>query len=126
MVKTRFDDAEHWVVACGEVLDIEDISTTHLINIFNMLHRRPDRTMVMLITDVETGDYNDHVWTPTQKDEDAIAESIRNITSMTAEELVSYAMLSPLGKAIKTALTDRGVNVDNMLDVAAGLSNGSK
>ena len=44
-------------------------------------------------------------------------QSLFNITSMTPEQVSSYALNSPLGTALKMELYSRGVNVENYLSM---------
>lgn len=116
-MKTRFDFTDKWATATGEVLALEDMTTPHLMNLYAMFIRRPDRTMAMLVADIESGDYDSRVWTPNAENADALVESISNVTKMTYDELMDYARNSPLGRAIKDELINRGVNVDNAMCV---------
>ncbi len=52
-MKTRFDDEKYWVTNQGEILEIKDIETDHLINIVAMFFRRPQVIMSLLIKDIE-------------------------------------------------------------------------
>lgn len=116
-MKTRFDSTDSWATATGEVRALEDMTTPHLMNLYAMFIRRPDRTMAMLVADIESGDYADRVWKPTMRNEDTLSASISNATKMTTDELVSYALQSPLGEAIKKELVNRGVDVENTVRV---------
>lgn len=116
-MKTRFDNTTHWMTATGGVLALEDMETAHLLNVYAMFVRRPERTMAMLIADIESCEFSDMVWAPTPKSEADLAASIQNVTKMNAEELVDYATGSPLGKAVKAELERRGVDISNALNV---------
>lgn len=94
-MKTRFDCADSWTTATGEEIQIKEMTTIHLMNLFSMFVRRPDRTMAMLVSDIDSGEYAERVWLP-RKTED-VKQSIANVTSMSEAELIDYALSSPLG-----------------------------
>ncbi len=117
-MKTRFDCADSWTTAAGEEIQIEEMTTIHLMNLFGMFVRRPDRTMAMLVSDIESGAYAERVWFP-HKTED-VKQSITNVTGLSEAELINYALSSPLGRAIRAELVKRGVQLENSLTVIAG------
>lgn len=112
-MKTRFDCPGVWITGCGEVVSLKDMETPHLMNTVKMLIQKPDRTMAILIHDVENDSFSSRVWTPFKDDDKA--QSIHNITSMTGDELIRYAMETPLFKSMLDELQARGVNVDNIV-----------
>ena len=115
MLKTRFDNGETWIDAKGQEWKISEMSTLHLTNLFSMFLMKPERVMSMLLHDVESLEYEDHVWNmDRKKDADALRRSIQNVTSLTADELKKFALESALGEAVLTELNSRGVNVDNV------------
>lgn len=116
-MKTRFDYGDGWVTARGDRLTLEEMTTDHLLNLYGMLIHRPDRTMSILIADVESGDFSDNIWVPHRESDTEL--SIRNITSMSADDLVEYALNSPLGIGVREELTKRGVQIENALNVIA-------
>lgn len=118
-MKTRFDYGDGWVTARGDRLTLEEMTTDHLLNLYGMLIRRPDRIMAILVSDVESGYFSDNIWVPRREND--TEQSIRNITSMSADDLVEYALRSPLGVGVRDELTKRGVQIDNALSVIASV-----
>lgn len=118
-MKTRFDYDDGWVTARGDRLTLEEMTTDHLLNLYGMLIRRPDRTMSILIADVESGDFSENVWVPRRESD--TEQSIHNITSVSADDLVEYALNSPLGVGVREELIKRGVQIDNALSVIASV-----
>ena len=106
-MKTRFDCADSWTTATGEEIQIKEMTTIHLMNLFSMFVRRPDRTMAMLVSDVDSGEYAERIWLP----------------RMSEAELIDYALSSPLGEAVKAELVKRGVQLENSLAIIAGRKN---
>lgn len=121
-MKTRFDN-KCWITGCGEVLQIKDMETEHILNCLKMFIQKPDRTIAMLVRDIE----NQHDVCPFQpwgSDlNDVVNKSINNVTSMTKSELINYALNSILGMTMKEELKNRGVNVTNYMDVVNDISN---
>ena len=116
-MKTRFDCADRWMTATGEEIQIKEMTTIRLMNLFSMFACRPDRTMAMLVSDIDSGGYAERVWI-LRKTED-VKQSIANVTSMSEVELVDYALSSPLGEAVKAELVERGVQLENSLAIIA-------
>lgn len=114
-MKTRFDVPGVWITACGEVLTLADMTTAHLINTARMLVTKPSRTMSILISDIEKAAFSDAVWTPFKADNKK--QSIKNVTSMSAEALVEYVRGTPLFQSILAELTERGVDTDNLMSL---------
>lgn len=119
-MKTRFDNTVMWVTSDGSETNIRDMETTHLLNTVKMFIQKPYRIVSILIKDVER--YSQHhypeVWTPThQGASSVVTQSIGTITSMSKEQLVDYALGSPLCAAMIEELTRRGVNVSNVLEI---------
>ena len=112
MIKTRFDNDKTWIDSSGYTVDIAAMDTAHLINILRMFIAKPHRTMAMLVTDIERC----VPWTPDGWPDPKV-ESLRNATSLTADDLRLYALDSNLGTAIVAELQSRGVNTDNVLEV---------
>lgn len=119
-MKTRFDE-KLWITGCGEVLQLKDMETEHILNCLKMFIQKPDRTIAMLIRDIEN--HPDVCpFQPWGSDlTDVVNKSINNITSMTRPELITYALNSTLGKAMIDELNNRGVNVKNYIDVVTEL-----
>ena len=114
-IRTRFDDTRVWR-AHNDELRICEMETDHLINTLNMFIRRPERTLAMLVRDIEHfKPHTTSAWTRDNDGDSIIKESLRNVTSMTYTELMTYALNSPLGKAMIGELEDRGVNMDNLI-----------
>lgn len=112
-MKTRFDLRGVWFDYRGVQLSVSDMETVHIMNTAKMLLTKPDRTLAMLITDIENATFSETVWTPFNKD-DRFA-SLRNATSMTADELRAYVQQTPLFQSLVEEMTRRGVNVENVL-----------
>lgn len=113
-MNTRFDE-EEWITAQGEYIHVSNMETTHIINTLKMLISKPLRVISMLIQDVDRAGLpvND-VWNRGKRS-NARKESIREITKMTPDECVEYALSSPLGSAMLKELNNRGVDVENII-----------
>lgn len=115
-MKTRFDGTL-WIGAGGAVYHLFEMETDHLLNTVRMLKNRPALVITMVVRDIEaTRDCcsfdpfdNDH--------SEMLKQSLFNVTSMTPEQVSSYALNSPLGTALKMELCSRGVNVENYLSM---------
>ncbi len=119
MIRTRFDNPNTWTDITGHEWLIEDMSTCHLVNLITMFATKPERVMSILLHDVESLDYDDHVWNGNSvRDIKSLKESVRNVTSLKAEQLKAYAVGSPLGQRIVEVLHERGVNVNNVCEMA--------
>ncbi len=114
-MRTRFDLSDVWYTGDGRPVYVASMDTSHLINIVKMLLTRPDRTMAMLIKDIEEASDIGTVWTPTRSDD--LRESINNATSMTDEELIQYVIGTPLFRSLISELEGRGVNTENLLSL---------
>lgn len=111
-MRTRFDEKEIWLDAVQKANKIADMSTMHLLNVLAMFVMKPGSVMSMLIQDIEDETFCDSpVWSSSVRAEENMAESLSNVTGMTAGELTDYAIASPLGEAIRTELERRGVKV---------------
>ena len=108
MISTRFDQTEKWITGYGEVHNIKDMETTHILNIIRMFETKPTMLQTFLINDVT----NNKVWTPNPGSSKI---SLNNITSMSVEELKNYFHNCPLFIAMKAELNERGVNLEQML-----------
>lgn len=92
-MKTRFDNAEMWRTNNDTAVSIQELETSHLMNIVRMLLRRPETVQTMLVCDIERQSRN--VWRANDLvDEDAVA-SIHNATSMTPREIVHWVQGTP-------------------------------
>ncbi len=119
-MKTRFDCKTEWVTSDGLAIRLSDMETTHLMNIIGMFIKKPFITASMIIRDIERQEVctASKAWKPNaKKDADVKKESIYNVTSMTEESLVDYALNSPLGLAILEELRKRGVNTKNIVEM---------
>ena len=112
-MRTRFDSTL-WTTGQGEQMAFEDMSISHLLNTYAMFIQKPERIVSMLIRDIElTAEHPCAIpWAKDRKQE-SITESIKNITSLTADEATEYALNSPLGQALTAELTARGANLEN-------------
>lgn len=114
---TRFDEEKYWITN-DNMYKIEEMETAHLINILQMFIKQPEKVMKMIINDIECR--NDSIyeeWTVKSVKNNIKKNSINNVTSLSARELVSYSLESALGKAIQAELADRGVNVENIINL---------
>lgn len=112
-MKTRFDDRRYWSINGGTVVyTIKEMETTHLLNTVKMLVQKPAKVLSMLVSDIEDAAAC-QVWT-TKNDQKA---SLKNATSLTAEELTEYVKGTPLFNAMIAELNARGVNTDNVIDL---------
>lgn len=119
-MKTRFDVYGQWISAYGEVLNVSEMETTHILNVLRMLIQKPSRTLSMLITDIEANSQSGPltVWVPDR--ERIVSESISNVTSLSTDELKEFAKQSTLFRSMCDELCKRGVNVSNMLSILEG------
>ena len=119
---TRFDNTKIWVTADYRSLNIRDMETPHLINILKMFATKPEVVISMLVKDIEDNPrgVSNGVWTPNSSEEDVVKASVHSVTSLTASQIVEYALTSPLGHAIAAELEYRGVNLRNLMDVWKG------
>lgn len=114
-MKTRFD-GNLWVTAFGVAVEVKEMETAHLLNTVKMLVQKPARVQAMLVTDLENAAFASDVWTP-GKAEDSRKQSLRNVTSLSGEELVKYVVGTPLFAAMLEELASRGVNTDNIMEL---------
>lgn len=120
-MKTRFDESKVWVTGMGEVVEIREMETTHLMNTIRMFVQKPYISMGIIIKDIERNMVCcaiGQAWQPVIKStHDVKRESISNVTSMSEQEIIDYTLDSPLGKAMLEELESRGVNIENFLDM---------
>lgn len=120
-MKTRFDETKRWVTGMGEVVEIRDMETTHLMNTIRMFAQKPYISMGIIVKDIERNKaYSqiDRAWSPdVQSDYDVTKVSIMNITSMNEDEIIEYTLNSPLGQSMLAELESRGVNIDNFIEM---------
>lgn len=118
---TRFDEAQYWRTARGEVLLISEMETSHLMNTLRMFIRKPYFIASMLIADIEANaqnTVNSSVWMPDVVCQPNVKkDSIYNVTSMTDQQLTDYVFSTPLVCAMEQELNNRGVNVENMMQL---------
>lgn len=112
-MKTRFDVTDVWVRTYTSPVKISDMSTPHILNAVKMFIQNPVRTLSMLITDIESAAFSETIWTAHNNCDKM--QSLKNVTSMSCEELVEYAMNSPLFKSLIAELDSRGVNTENVI-----------
>lgn len=117
-MKTRFDFPGVWITACGETVAIGNMETAHLLNTVKMLVKKPERVLSILISDIENATFSETVWTVFNSSDRK--QSLRNVTSLSEEELVEYVKGTPLFRSMLEELKDRGVNVDNVLNLCSG------
>lgn len=115
-MKTRFD-GKIWVMAYGVAIEVKEMETAHLLNTVKMLVQKPARVQAMLVDDIERATFADPtVWTPTGEG-DTRKLSLRNVTSLSADELTTYVTGTPLFKAMLEELEARGVNTENIMQL---------
>lgn len=118
---TRFDNSNSWKAADGRILQIRDMETSHIMNTLRLFIRKPYLIMSMIVKDIdETADQQPQCIGPWSKyncihELDIKKESMNAVTSLTHDDMTSYALESPLGRAMQDELRSRGVNVDNLL-----------
>lgn len=115
-MKTRFD-GKIWVMAYGMAIEVKEMETAHLLNTVKMLVQKPARVQAMLVDDIERATFADPtVWTPTGEG-DTRKLSLRNVTSLSADELTTYVTGTPLFKAMLEELETRGINTENIMQL---------
>ncbi len=115
-MKTRFD-GKIWVMAYGVAIEVKEMETAHLLNTVKMLVQKPARVPAMLVDDIERATFADPtVWTPTGEG-DTRKLSLRNVTSLSADELTTYVTGTPLFKAMLEELETRGINTENIMQL---------
>ncbi|NBI80855.1 hypothetical protein [Acutalibacter caecimuris] len=115
-MKTRFD-GKIWVMAYGVAIEVKEMETAHLLNTVKMLVQKPARVQAMLVDDIERATFADPtVWTPTGEG-DTRKLSLRNVTSLSADELTTYVTGTPLFKAMLEELETRGINTENIMQL---------
>ena len=112
-MKTRFDYPDVWITSRGEAVPICDMETSHLLNTVRMLIQKPNRTLSILITDIERATFSDVVWTPFNVDDRK--QSLKNVTSLSSAELIEYIQSTLLFKSMIDELQERGINTSNVL-----------
>lgn len=115
-MKTRFD-GKIWVMAYGVAIEVKEMETAHLLNTVKMLVQKPARVQAMLVDNIERATFADPtVWTPTGEG-DTRKLSLRNVTSLSADELTTYVTGTPLFKAMLEELETRGINTENIMQL---------
>lgn len=115
-MKTRFD-GKIWVMAYGVAIEVKEMETAHLLNTVKMLVQKPARVQAMLVDDIERATFADPtVWTPTGEG-NTRKLSLRNVTSLSADELTTYVTGTPLFKAMLEELETRGINTENIMQL---------
>lgn len=115
-MKTRFG-GKIWVMAYGVAIEVKEMETAHLLNTVKMLVQKPARVQAMLVDDIERATFADPtVWTPTGEG-DTRKLSLRNVTSLSADELTTYVTGTPLFKAMLEELETRGINTENIMQL---------
>lgn len=112
-MKTRFDYPNVWITGCGEAIPVGNMETPHLLNTVKMLVQKPARVLSILIADIENATFSEAVWTIHNSNDRR--QSLKNVTSLSEEELVSYVKGTPLFQSMLSELAERGVNTDNIL-----------
>lgn len=113
-MKTRFDIPNVWITAAGEAMTVQNMETPHLMNTVKMLIQKPSRVLSMLIDDIENATFTGPVWTVKDLHR---KQSLNNVTSLSAGELVEYVQDTPLFRSMVAELQARGVNTDNVVQL---------
>jgi hypothetical protein len=104
-------------MAYGVAIEVKEMETAHLLNTVKMLVQKPARVQAMLVDDIERATFADPtVWTPTGEG-DTRKLSLRNVTSLSADELTTYVTGTPLFKAMLEELETRGINTENIMQL---------
>lgn len=114
-MKTRFDYADVWITGFGEAVPIGDMTTPHLLNTVKMLVQKPARVLSILISDIESATFSETVWTAHNKSDRK--QSLKNVTGLSEAELVEYVKATPLFKSMLAELTERGVDIENIMNL---------
>lgn len=115
-MKTRFD-GKIWIMAYGIAVEVKEMETAHLLNTVKMLVQKPARVQSMLVDDIERATFADPtVWTPSGEG-NTRKMSLRNVTSLSADELTAYVTGTPLFKAMLEELETRGINTENIMQL---------
>ena len=112
-MKTRFDYPDLWITGCGEAVPIKNMETPHLLNTVKMLVQKPARVLSILIADIENATFSEAVWTIHNSNDRK--QSLKNVTSLSEEELAEYVMNTPLFQSMLAELAERGVNTGNIM-----------
>lgn len=116
-MKTRFD-GKLWIGAFGVALEVKEMETAHLLNTVKMLVQKPARVQAMLVDDIEDATFEEpEAWTPSGGGGNVRKQSLHNVTSLSAEELVQYVTGTPLFKSLMDELEARGVNTENIMQL---------
>lgn len=114
-MRTRFDNPDVWITGGGVAVPIKSMETTHLLNTVKMLVQKPTKVLSMLVSDIEEQYMAPcSVWTTHNDTQKA---SLKNATSLSAEELTEYVKETPLFSAMIAELSSRGVNTDNVIEL---------
>lgn len=113
-MKTRFDIPNVWITAGGEAMTVQNMETPHLMSTVKMLIQKPSRVLSMLIDDIENATFTGPVWTVKDLHR---KQSLNNVTSLSADELVEYVKETPLFRSMVAELQARGVNTDNVVQL---------
>lgn len=118
-MNTRFDNEKEWITENG-IYEIKEMETSHLLNTIRLFYIKPNSIIRMLIKDIEESEnYIENLtpWTGAYYNRENIKkESIRNVTSMTNDELINYVMNTPLVNSMKKELENRGVNMNAIIE----------
>lgn len=112
-MKTRFDYPDVWLTGCGKDIPVGNMETPHLLNTVKMLMQKPALVLSILIADIENATFSETVWTIHNSNDRR--QSLKNVTSLSEEELASYVKGTPLFQSMLSELAERGVNIDNIL-----------
>lgn len=123
---TRFDDTA-WIANNSQRQNVESMETDALLEVAKALYSNPACIVKLMVRDVEQ-QASPHIveedfpkpWN--RNWELALRESIQEITSLSADELVNYAFNSKLGRSIQAELSQRGVNLSNFLSMVDSIA----
>lgn len=112
-MKTRFDYPDIWITGCGEAVPVGSMETPHLLNTVKMLVQKPARVLSILIADIESAAFSETVWTVRNASDRK--QSLKNVTSLSEEELAEYVQGTPLFQSMLAELAERGINTSNIM-----------
>lgn len=112
-MKTRFDYENVWITGSGEAVSVVSMTTPHLLDTVKILLQKPARVLSILVSDIESAAFYDTVWAAHNMIDSK--KSLKNITSLSESELVEYVKTTPLFNSMLTTLSERGVDVDNII-----------
>lgn len=116
MVATTRFDRTIWENSKGEVNDVQEMETGHLLNILKMLMVKPYKITSMVVFDIEKfyrpTSYVKRNWVIHEEQVD-----MSEISQMNAFTLREFALNSTFGQAAQRELNKRGINLREYLNM---------